>query len=412
MLQARSPIKARSAIEDWPATHAGLIVNPWGRDVSALANSGSDLRITDVIAHPLVQTLPQPTITSWGQYSQVSICLVEIRTNAGITGVGEALARFAPKAYAEVIETCLKPRLVGQNPTAITALWQSMRRALSGRSGGMLFEAIAGVDIALWDILGKAANLPIHRLLGGMGRHEVPVYAASVNWGDDAFMAAELDRYLAAGFPRIKIKLANPVRDACRRIERLRQRAGDAVALCVDANWAYSLEEAIEVGRALSANGYFWFEEPLRPEDEDGYIELRKRCDTPLAAGESNYTLDQAMRLVASRTLSYLQPDVARAGGISETRRMAEFAAAHDVGYAPHIGMSGIVCEAASIQLAAAMPNLKAMECETDASPFKTWITGARPGIERQKNGMFPVPEGPGLGIEIDWDAVQRLRVT
>jgi len=372
---------------------------------------GADLRITDVIAHPLSQTLPKPTVTSWGKYTDVSICLVEVRTDAGITGVGEALARFSPGAYADLIETSLKPRLIGQNPTDISAHWRTMRRALSGRSGGILFEAIAGVDIALWDILGKVANLPIHRLLGGMGRSAVPVYAASVNWGDDAVMEAELDCYLEKGFPRIKIKVATPVQDACRRIALLRRRAGDDIDLCVDANWAYTLEEAVEVGRALTDNRYFWFEEPIRPEDEAGYEELHSRCATPLAAGESNYTLDQAMWLVANRTLSYLQPDVARAGGISETRRMAEFAAAHDVGYAPHIGMSGIVCETASVHLAAAMPNTKAMECETDESPFKTWLTGAAPGADRQRNGMLPVPTGPGLGIEIDWDAVRRLRV-
>jgi L-alanine-DL-glutamate epimerase-like enolase superfamily enzyme len=377
--------------------------------VTAATNS-AELRITDVIAHPLKQSLPQPTVTSWGTYTEVSIVLVEVRTNAGIVGVGEALARFSPKAYAELLETSLKPRLVGGNPTDIQAHWRTMRRALSGRSGGMLFEAIAGVDIALWDILGKVSGLPIHRLLGGMGRTEVPVYAASVNWGSEEFMDRELDNYLEKGFPRIKIKIANPVKDACRRIARLRKRAGDDIELCVDANWAYTLEEAVEVGRALSDNSYFWFEEPLRPEDEVGYEELHRRCATPLAAGESNYTLDQAMRLVANRTLSYLQPDVARSGGISETRRMAEFAAAHDVQYAPHIGMSGIVCETASVHLAAAMPNIRAMECETDASAFKTALTGAAPGADRQKNGMLPVPTGPGLGIEIDWDAVARLR--
>jgi galactonate dehydratase len=375
------------------------------------ATQSAGIRITDVIPHPLTQSLPRPTITSWGKYTDVSIVLVEVRTDAGIVGVGETLARFSPKAYAELIETSLKPRLVGQNATDILAHWRTMRRALSGRSGGMLIEAIAGVDIALWDILGKVAGLPIFRLLGGVGRTEVPVYAASVNWGDDEFMDQELDRYLEKGFPRIKVKVANPVRDACRRVERLRKRAGDEIELFVDANWAYSLEESVEVGRALSANGYGWFEEPLRPEDEQGYEELHRRCTTPLAAGESNYSLDQAMRLVANRTLSVLQPDVARSGGITETRRMADFAAAHDVAYAPHIGMSGIVCETASVHLAAAMPNLRAMECETDSSPFKTAITGAAPGADRQKNGLYPVPTGPGLGIEVDWDAVARLRV-
>jgi L-alanine-DL-glutamate epimerase-like enolase superfamily enzyme len=175
-------------------------------------NDKADIRITDVIAHPLTQTLPQPTVTSWGRYTEVSIVLVEVRTDAGITGVGEALARFSPRAYADLIETSLKPRLVGGNPTDIMAHWQTMRRALSGRSGGMLFEAIAGVDIALWDILGKVAGLPVHRLLGGVGRTEVAVYAASVNWGSDEFMDRELDRYLEKGFPRIKVKVANPVR--------------------------------------------------------------------------------------------------------------------------------------------------------------------------------------------------------
>jgi galactonate dehydratase len=369
------------------------------------------VRITDVIAHPLSQTLPTPTITSWGVYSQVSMVLIEVRTDAGIVGIGEVLARFSPKAYVELIETSLKPRLIGQDARNIAALWHSMRRALSGRSGGMLIEAIAGIDIALWDILGKAAGLPIAKLLGGMGRERIDVYAAAVNWVEDEQADRELERYIGEGFSRIKVKMANPVKDACRRIERLRQRAGDDVGLCVDANWAYNLDQAVEVGRALSANGYFWFEEPLAPENEQGYAQLRKRCDVPLAAGESNFTTDQAQRLVASRTLSILQPDVARAGGITETRRMADYAAHHDVGYAPHIGMSGIICETASVHLSAALPNFQVMECECDLSPFKRDLADLAPGCIRQQNGTLDVPTGPGLGIEINWDAVSRLRI-
>ncbi|TGV79862.1 mandelate racemase/muconate lactonizing enzyme family protein, partial [Mesorhizobium sp. M00.F.Ca.ET.158.01.1.1] len=113
------------------------------------------LKIAEVIAHPLSQTLPRPTVTSWGVYEKVSLVLVEVRTTDGIVGVGETLARFSPKAYVELIESSLRPRLLGQDARNIGALWQSMRRALSGRAGGMLIEAIAGVDIALWDILGK-----------------------------------------------------------------------------------------------------------------------------------------------------------------------------------------------------------------------------------------------------------------
>ncbi|GAB5375751.1 MAG: mandelate racemase/muconate lactonizing enzyme family protein [Acuticoccus sp.] len=373
------------------------------------AGAPAPLTITDVIAHPLTQTLPTPTVTSWGAYRDVSIVLVEVRTADGIVGVGETLARFAPKAYAELIETCLKPRLVGRDARDIAALWRDMRRALSGRAGGMLIEAIAGVDIALWDILGKATGLPIHRLLGGVGRSEVAVYAAAVNWSDDETADRELDTLIARGFTQIKVKVARPAREANRRIERLRRRAGDGIALCVDANWAYELTDAIEVGRALAANGYVWFEEPLAPEDEDGYERLADKCDVPLAAGESNFTVDQAMRLVKNRTLAVLQPDVARAGGISETLAMVRLAEAHGVAYAPHIGMSGIVCETASVHLSAAAPNFRIMECEGDRSPFKTELADLAPGCIRAANSQVSVPQGPGLGIEIDWEAVKRL---
>lgn len=369
-----------------------------------------DIKITDVIAHPLTQKLPKSTVTSWGTYEHVSLVLVEVRTDAGISGVGETLARFAPKAYAELINTTLKPRLVGQPVHKISAHWNSMRKALSGRCGGMLIEAIAGVDIALWDVLGKAANMPIWMLLGGEGRTSIPVYAASINWVDDHEADAELEGYLEAGYPRIKIKTGKHVKDSCRRIERMRKRAGDAAELCIDSNWAYNLDGAVEVAKALEDNNYFWFEEPLDPEDEAGYEALRERTSVPLAAGESNYTVDQAQRLVQNRTLSVLQPDIARSGGVSETRRMAELADICGVGYAPHIGMSGIVCETASIHVAAAMPNLRMMECHSDISPFKTELADIASASQRQKNGELSVPTGPGLGLEINWDVVERLR--
>ncbi|MGR3393533.1 mandelate racemase/muconate lactonizing enzyme family protein [Pseudooceanicola nanhaiensis] len=369
-----------------------------------------EIRITDVVAHPLTQKLPRPTVTSWGSYDEVSMVLVEVRTDAGLTGIGETLGRFAPRAYARLIETALKPRLVGQPVASIGVHWNAMRHALSGRAGGVLLEAMSGIDIALWDILGKSAGLPVATLLGGMNRPEIDVYAAAVNWGPIPWMEEDLETLIAEGFPLIKVKMARPVEEAVRRIEAMRRKAGDRVDLCVDANWAYGLDEAVEVGRALAANGYTWFEEPLAPENEQGYEALRERCEVPLAAGESNFTVDQAKRLVTSRTLSVLQPDVARAGGISETRRMADLAGAFGVAYAPHIGMSGIVCETASVHLAAAMPNFRVMECEGDRSPFKTEIADLAPGSLRQRNGKLDVPKGPGLGLTIDWDAVARLR--
>jgi galactonate dehydratase len=372
---------------------------------------GDRHRIAEVIAHPLTHRLPAPTQTSWGRYDRVSIMLVELRTDTGLVGFGETLARFAPCAYADLVETALAPRLIGRDAGAIGANWALMRRALSGRAGGMLIEAMAGVDIALWDIAGKAAGLPVWRLLQGEARPRVPVYAASVGWGEDDGAAAEEARaYVARGFTSLKVKIGTPVAAACARVERIRAAVGEAVELTADSNWAYDLDGAITVGQALAANGYAWFEEPLRPEDEEGYRQLRARCAVPLAAGESNYTLDQAAPLVSDRTLSVLQPNITRSGGITETLRMARLAAAHDVAYAPHVGMSGIICEAASLHVAAAMPNTRIMECPCSANLFKSELADLAPGATRAEAGMLAVPEGPGLGLTIDRAALARMK--
>ena len=221
------------------------------------------LRIVDVIAHPLTQNSAQADGHVVGSIQPGLHCSRRDKDGRGPGGCGETLGRFSPKAYVESIETSLKPRLVGQDARNIGALWHSMRRSLSGRAGGMLVEAIAGVDIALWDIVGKAAGQPVAKLLGGMGRDIIDVYAAAVNWVGDDEADRELERYIDEGFQRIKVKISNPVREACVRIERLRKQVGDNIELCVDANWAYNLDEAVEVGHALYANGYFWFEEPL-----------------------------------------------------------------------------------------------------------------------------------------------------
>ncbi len=212
-----------------------------------------------------------------------------------------------------------------------------MRAVLSGRTGGMLIEAIAGIDIALWDIAGKAAGLPVGKLLGGMGRSHVQAYASSINWTDDAGVEREIGAAVAAGFTQIKVKIGRPVERAMQRIRFARKLAGDGIGLSVDANWAYDVDEAVQVGRALDACGYLWFEEPVRPEDEAAYRMLRAKLDTRLAAGESDFTASDALRLLESRARRPDPADVARSGGITETWRIAELARSFNVSYAPHV---------------------------------------------------------------------------
>jgi L-alanine-DL-glutamate epimerase-like enolase superfamily enzyme len=287
-----------------------------------------------------------------------------------------------------------------------------MRGRLTGRAGGMLVESIAGVDIALWDIMGKVAGLPVHRLLGGAGRRQILAYASSINWGDDARAEAETRDCLARGFRAIKVKIGQTPRAAIARAELIRKIAGPEIRLSVDANWAFDLDEATQVGEALAALDYWWFEEPIVPEDIDGYRRLRERTKVRLAAGESDFVATQARDLIATRSVGVIQPDVARAGGITETRRIADLADAFHVAYAPHVGWSGAICAAASVQLAAAQPNFLVYECMIFANPLREDLLARRVGsFQDLVDGHAAVPDGPGLGVEIDRDALARFTI-
>jgi D-galactarolactone cycloisomerase len=372
----------------------------------------TDLIISGVRAIPLTAQMQEGTRTSQGTFGAVSIVLVEIRTADGFAGYGECLGRFGARAYAELINEVFAPRLLGQSAFDIRRLWQQMRASLTGRAGGMLVEAIAGVDIALWDVVGKALGQPVHRLLGGEGRAQVDCYASSVNWASLDVMEAQALHVVSLGFQAIKIKLGQPVARAIEAATRLREAVPPHVRLSVDANWAYSLDEAVAVGHALHRLGYWFFEEPIVPEDVAGYAQLRRTVSVPLAAGESDYTVAHASELLRERLVAIIQPDVARAGGISETRDIATLAQAFHVGYAPHVGWSGAVCVAASLQLAAAMPAFVSFECMFIANPLRDALATRRVGAAQDLiDGRLAVPQGPGLGIEINWDAVQRYRI-
>jgi galactonate dehydratase len=369
-------------------------------------------RITKVVAHPLRATLAKVQRTSQGDYPAIELVVVEVETSDGLTGFGEALARRGSAGYARLIEDALAPRLIGKDPADRRALWKATRAALSGRPGGQLVEAIAGVDIALWDIAGKAAGQPVHKLLGGIGRTEVAAYASSINWLDDDTVEAEVTAAVKAGFREIKVKLGHPLKDAIARARFVRRLAGDDIALYVDANWAYDVDDAMIVGRALADLGYGFFEEPIAPHDRDGYRRLAQHLPIRLAAGESDYVASEALTMLQDRSLGLIQPDVTRSGGITETWRIAELAAAFNTAYAPHVGWSGAICVAASLQLAAAAETFRTFECMVYANPLRDAFTHPVVGEGSQLvDGKLAVPQGPGLGIEIDRDALARFRI-
>jgi len=369
-------------------------------------------RISKIVVHPLRATLPKVQRTSQGDYPAIELVVVEVETADGIVGFGEGLCRRGAAGYARFIEEALVPGLIGRNVADRRALWKAMRAALSGRPGGQIVEAIAAVDIALWDIAGKQAGQPIHKLLGGMGRTEVAAYASSINWLDDATVEAEVAAVLKAGFREIKVKLGHPLRDAVARAKLVRRLAGDDIALYVDANWAYDVDDAMIVGRALADLGYGFFEEPIAPHDREGYRRLAQHLPIRLAAGESDFVAGEALVMLQDRSLGLIQPDVTRSGGITETWRIAELAATFNTAYAPHVGWSGAICVAASLQLAAAAESFRTFECMVYENPLRDAFTQPIVGEGSQLvDGKLAVPQGPGLGIEIDREALKRFRI-
>ncbi len=379
------------------------------QDTADPQSAGS--RIRRIAAHPLRVVLPKAQRTSQGDYPAIEILVVEVETEAGVTGIGEALARRGVRGYAALVEDALAPRLIGQDARDRRRLWRAMRSALTGRPGGQLVEAISALDIAFWDISGKLAGEPIYRLLGGMGRSRVAAYASSINWLDDATVEAEVAHALALGFREIKVKLGHPVKSALDRAAFVRRLAPDAV-LGVDANWAFDVDEAIAVGKGLADLGYDFFEEPIAPHDRAGYRRLSQHLPLRLAAGESDYVASEALMSLEDRSIGMIQPDVTRSGGITETWRIAELAAAHHVAYAPHVGWSGGICVAASLHLAAAAETFRTFECMVYENPLRDMLCTPLVGSSTQLvDGTLLVPQGPGLGVTLDRAVLEAHRV-
>jgi D-galactarolactone cycloisomerase len=369
--------------------------------------------IQSVTAIPIEAPLDADAqVTAFGPRLKASALLVEIRTRDGVVGYGEALARYSLRSYKTLVDDLLAPRLIGRNPFHVEALWAEMSRVVTGKAGGILFEAIAACDIAIWDVMARDLAKPLHEVLGSMGRTRVPAYASAITWAEDRVAIPQVEGALAAGFKSMKLKLGPPISRALARARRVREIAGADIELTADANWAFDYDDSLRLGRGLADLGYAWLEEPMICEDVEGYVRLRQALPLRLAAGESEHTAWGCRDLIARGGVGVIQPDVARAGGVTETRRIASFAHVHGVPYAPHVGFCGAVCNAASLQLAAAAPNFMTFEAMVFGNPLRENLATTDIGAASLLvDGQLPVPTGPGLGIEIDSTALKRFRV-
>jgi D-galactarolactone cycloisomerase len=378
------------------------------------------MKITDVTCHILQSKVEQPFVSARGWvYSTRSSCIVEVSTDEGITGWGEC---YGPAAVNKaLIETQYRPRIIGRDPFDVEVVWEDLYNRIKDYGAqGFSITALSGVDIALWDIMGRAVNKPVHKLLGGAHRTQVQAYATGLYFIDmDRLVeeaVEEAEKYAAMGFRAIKMKigLGDPKLDL-RRVAAVRKAIGPDIKLAVDANHCFTVPQAIQLGRAMEELDLMWFEEPISPEDHDGYAQVSAALDMAVAGGENDFTRWGFRDIIAKKAMDIVQPDVCAAGGLSECRKIATLASAHGVECVPHAWGSAIGL-AATVQFLAALPDtppcLRPMppmlEFEQTPNPLRDHL--AKDPIVQVK-GIVAVPGGPGLGIEVDRAVLQQYKV-
>lgn len=335
-------------------------------------------------------------------------CFVQVEAEDGTIGLGESLTREVPEATAAIIEKLLKPVIVGNDPFDVDVLWELMYGTMRtrGHNRGYFVEALSGVDIALWDLMGKCSGKPVYTLLGGNHAGDrVKAYASSVLFGKPAEVAAECLRLVEEGHDQIKMKVGMGEEEDTANVKAARDAVGYGVQIMVDANSGYSPRQAIRMGRKFERYECTWFEEPVPPDDIEGYVEVARALDIPIAGGESHYLRYDFREMISSGAIDIAMPDVGRAGGISECRKISNLCTTFDKQYTPHVGLSGGGVRAASLHLAAATPretflNYEYYHIRGQPNPLSNEVM-KRP-VEVFRDGYVEVSKGPGLGIELN----------
>jgi L-alanine-DL-glutamate epimerase-like enolase superfamily enzyme len=335
--------------------------------------------------------------------TSIDMLLVRVDTDGGITGWGEAFGHRIFPATRAAIDTLLGPMCVGRDATQIAALNDDLQKTLHGigRTGPVIY-ALSGIDIALWDIAGKAAGLPLYRLLGGSPRADLPAYASLLRYGTAEAVAHYTEQALGRGYRHIKLhEITVP------EVKAAREVAGSDVPIMVDTNCPWTVPQAVEMARRLAPLGVHWLEEPVwPPENLAGLAEVRTRGGLPTAAGENYGTVWDFRRAFEAGAITYAQPSVTKIGGVTEMRRVIALADTFGIPVVPHSAYFGPGL-LASIHCIAAMPVESLVErfyCDFAENPLGDAI--------HPRDGRIAVPQGPGLGMDPQPDVVTKLRTS
>lgn len=384
------------------------------------------MKITKIQSHVLHHELPEELGYSQQYYNQRTAHLVEVETDEGVTGWGEC---FGPGNIAiankGIVEGVIQPMVLGDNPLDRDVIWHKVYNLMRDHGQkGMPMQALSGVDIALWDIAGKVADLPISQLIGGRFRDQVQVYgygmmlrredvpSMAARFGDEAAAIKE------AGFAATKMKVGMGPKEDVVLCNAVRGGVGADFRFMVDANHCYTTSDAFYVGRALDELDAYWFEEPVAPEDHDGYRELRAGLNVNIAGGEAEFNRWGWRSILENRGLDLAQPEVCALGGISEYLRVLALCHAHHTPVINHVWGSDLAV-AVNLQLLAAMPPMPGglhpsepmLEFDTTPNLFRNELLQTPLDIAAQvktTGGTVRVPDGPGIGVEPNRDFIKR----
>jgi D-arabinonate dehydratase len=361
------------------------------------------MKIVEATSRHLSVPLKQVISSAGGTYPSMDLLLVQIRTDAGSSGLGYTsfLGGQGARAARAFFDHDVRPLLLGADPREAVPLGERLAAAtkMRGRKGLVLY-VLSAVDLALWDHLGVLAGQPVFRLLGG-GAAPIPVYLTG-GWlsYSEAELCAEAEVAVGAGIPGYKMKVGcGDVRTDVRRVEKVRAVLGAGRRLMVDANQRFDLRAALETAEALKDLGVTWLEEPVLTDDLEALRELGRRSPVPLAAGENEYTRYGFRTLLETRALAYAQPDVQRVGGVTEWLRAATLAGAAGLPVTPHLAHE------LHVHLMAAAPNAFWVEF-FDWAPADLFLECAV-----IQNGASAPPERPGFGVAFNPDALRRYAV-
>ena len=342
---------------------------------------------------------------------------LKISTDSGISGWGEPIV----EGHAETVATAVREAsdyLLGQDPRQIEDIWQTLYRARFYRGGPILMSAIAGIDQALWDIKGKYYNVPIYELLGGRVRDKIPVYAW-IGGDSPSDVASAARERMQAGFTAVKMNATSQthyvdtfekVDEVLKRVGSVRQEAGNAFGIAIDFHGRVHKSMAKVLARELEPFHPLFLEEPVLPEHHEALREIAQCTTIPIATGERLYSRWDFKQVLHDGAVDILQPDLSHAGGITECRKIATMAEAYDVAIAPHCPL-GPIALASCLQLDACTHNMLIQEQSLNIhynqhADLLDYL--ADPTVFAYQNGYVPAPSGPGLGITINEEAVQR----